>query len=144
MWLLVRMVTFRCIIISKGKWQMGVTLQMWHTYVTCDWRPSHFGVFLVWQTGVTFDVMDVRHILAFWCDWRMSHVTDVRHNFSCDTRLSLSLTDNVTELTLFFLEYIYCRYVKKHGNIKYEWSLTHYFVMICFQMEQYLPWTSCF
>ncbi len=79
---------------------MGVTLEMWHTYVTCDWHPSHFGVFLVWQTGVTFDMWQT--YITFWCFGvtdSMSHVTDVHHNFSCDTHLLLSLTDTCTKLT---------------------------------------------
>ena len=75
------------------------------SHFKCDIRTSHvtdvrhiIGVFLVWLmgVGVTFDmwrtdvtfwhfgVTDVRHICQ--------NVTDVHHNFSRDTRMSLSFT----------------------------------------------------
>ena len=44
---------------------MGVTLQMWHTYVTF-WQ--------MWRTSVT-------SLVCFWCDWRVLHLT-------CDRRTS--------------------------------------------------------
>ncbi len=76
---------------------MGVTLQMWHIHHILANDVRHiFGVFLVWQTGVTLDMRV--------SDWRTSHfgmladvrhicqnVTDVCHNFKCDICLFFSL-----------------------------------------------------